>query len=70
MNTRRVVNIFSRKPVIGITTAMVRRKAVVSHCARLAVTVLALPARSATRPAGTLTKVEPEAPPGGVTCSV
>ena len=38
MNTLRVWNRCSRNPVTGMTTAMVSRKAVVSHWAALAVT--------------------------------
>ena len=38
MKIGRVLNRCSRKPVIGMTTAMVSRNAVVSHCARPAVT--------------------------------
>ena len=37
MNIWRVVNLRSRKPVMGITTAIVSMNAVVSHCAASAV---------------------------------
>jgi len=36
MNTGRVLIRWIRKPVIGMTTAMVSRNAVVNHCAALA----------------------------------
>src|SRR4051794_40465323 len=40
-NIGRVLKRCSRNPVIGMTTAMVRRNAVVSHCAALASTASA-----------------------------